>query len=95
MEALVSQPMQHSLTAEDTKYDRTPLSWAARNGHEAVVRLLKEGADLDTVDAAGVTALEHGAFNYYDAVELLLLDSRASIPPDFYGLQQLFSEELE
>ena len=27
--------------SKDTEYGRTPLWWAARNGHEAVVKLLK------------------------------------------------------
>jgi ankyrin repeat protein len=27
--------------SKDTEYGRTPLWWAARNGHEAVVKLLQ------------------------------------------------------
>ena len=33
-------------------YGQTPLSWAAENGHEAVVKLLLEkGAELDSKDS--------------------------------------------
>ncbi|KAF8421775.1 ankyrin repeat-containing domain protein, partial [Tirmania nivea] len=32
---------------KDEKYSQTPLSWAAENGHEAVVRLLLERNDVD------------------------------------------------
>jgi len=33
------------------KYSRTPLSWAAERGHEAVVKLLLDkGAKLETKD---------------------------------------------
>jgi ankyrin repeat protein len=30
------------LESKDDEYGQTPLSWAARNGHEAVVKLLLE-----------------------------------------------------
>jgi ankyrin repeat protein len=30
------------LKSKDNKYNRTPLSWAAENGHETVVKLLLE-----------------------------------------------------
>ncbi|KAJ3554767.1 hypothetical protein NPX13_g10522 [Xylaria arbuscula] len=74
---------------------RTPLSWAAENGHEAIVNLLKESADLDAVCAAGLTALQYAAFNHHNAVELLLLNHGAFTSSDFYGLRQLFSKALE
>ena len=39
------------LESKDREYSRTPLSWAAENGHEAVVKLLLEkGADLESKD---------------------------------------------
>ena len=39
------------LDSKDNIYGRTPLSWAAENGHEAVVKLLLEkGAELDSKD---------------------------------------------
>ena len=39
------------LESKDTEYGRTPLSWAAGNGHEAVVKLLLEkGAELESKD---------------------------------------------
>jgi ankyrin repeat protein len=37
------------LKSKDKKYSRTPLLWAASNGHEAVVKLLLEkGAELES-----------------------------------------------
>jgi len=39
------------LESKDDEYGQTPLSWAARGGHEAVVKLLlKKGAELESKD---------------------------------------------
>ena len=46
--------------SKDT-YGRTPLSWAAEKGHEAVVKLLLEKAvDVDSKDRKGQTPLSCG-----------------------------------
>ncbi|OCL02130.1 hypothetical protein AOQ84DRAFT_382995, partial [Glonium stellatum] len=34
--------------SKDSIYGRTPLSWAAENGHEAVVKLLLETGKVNT-----------------------------------------------
>lgn len=55
-------------------YDRTPLSWAAGNGHEIVIRLLLEnGADIDSQDNDGQTPLSWAARNVHEAAVRLLL----------------------
>ena len=40
---------------KDSSYGRTPLWWAAENGHEAVVRLLlaKDGVDVNSKNSDG------------------------------------------
>ncbi|KAI1205011.1 uncharacterized protein F4807DRAFT_444749 [Annulohypoxylon truncatum] len=67
----------------DTKlrnsYDQT-LSWAAANGHEAVVKLLLEkGADIEFKDCLGQTPLSWAAEKGREAVVKLLLEKGADI----------------
>jgi ankyrin repeat protein len=56
------------------EYGRTPLSSAARRGHEAVVRLLVERADVeaDSKDDDGRTPLSRAAESGHEAVVKLL-----------------------
>jgi Ankyrin repeats (3 copies)/Ankyrin repeat len=65
----------------ESKSGRTPLSWAAEKGHEAVVKLLVEkGAELEAKDGnSGRTPLLWAAVRGHDAVVKLLLDRGADI----------------
>ena len=55
MVKLLPEALEVDLRDDD---GRTPLSWAAGNGHEAVVKLLLEkGAELESQDGYGQTAI--------------------------------------
>jgi hypothetical protein len=68
------------IDSKDSYYGRTPLSWAAENGHEAVVRLLLKGkAEIDSKDSDDRTPLSWAAENGHEAVVRLLLEGKAEI----------------
>jgi ankyrin repeat protein len=55
-------------------YGRTPLTWAAKGGHEAVVKLLLETGkvDVNSKDMNGQTPLSWAAEGGHEAVVKLL-----------------------
>ncbi|KKP07655.1 hypothetical protein THAR02_00191 [Trichoderma harzianum] len=62
----------HGWDPEDG-YNRTPLSWAAENGHEVVVRLLlSKGADPKATDHSGLTPLSWATKGGHEAIVRLL-----------------------
>src|SRR5436305_11259860 len=61
-------------------YGRTPLSWAAGEGHEAVMKLLLEkGAQLEAKSRYGQTPLSWAAGEGHEAVVKLLLEKSAQL----------------
>jgi ankyrin repeat domain-containing protein 50 len=83
LEAVVKLLLKMGKTKIDSKddgYDQTPLSWAAKFGHEAVVKLLLDAkADINPKDDGGRTPLLWAAENGHEAVVKLLLGAKADI----------------
>ena len=67
----------------DRWYGRTPLSWAARNGHEGIVKLMlgRKDVDPDSSNKYGRTPLSCAAENGNEGVVKLLL-GRKDVHPD-------------
>ncbi|KAK4078540.1 uncharacterized protein Triagg1_2871 [Trichoderma aggressivum f. europaeum] len=72
---------------KDSRRGRTPLLWAAMNGHEAIVQLLLDkGANIDSKDSYGRTPLSYAAMKGHKAILRLLLDKGTNIDSrDNYG----------
>ncbi|GCB21065.1 ankyrin repeat domain-containing protein 50 [Aspergillus awamori] len=65
------------MNSRDSEQGLTPLSWAARNGHEAVVKLLLETkTDINIKDSRGRTPLSWAARDGHEAVVKLLLQTK-------------------
>ena len=79
MLALFCGVLPHDISIYDLKDSegRTPLSWAADNGHEAVFKLLLETGkvDVDSKDSGGRTPRSRAALNGNEAVVKLLQSS--------------------
>jgi ankyrin repeat protein len=66
------------------KYGRTPLLWAAKNGHVTIVSLLLEKrANINFSDGGGGTPLSSAAQNGHKAVVQLLLGKGANVNGEF------------
>lgn len=63
------------------KCNRTPLMYAAEQGHDCVVNLLlgKDTADVNSKDEDGLTSLSRAAANGHEACVKLLLDRHADV----------------
>ena len=73
MEILLERSYVNPCTI-DTFFGRTPLSWAAENRHEEIVRILLEPNDVDpnTADGYGQVPFSWAARNEHDRTARLL-----------------------
>ena len=75
----------------------TPLAWAARNGHDAMVKMLlgREAIDPDKPDYSGRTPLSRAAGKGHEGVVQILRDNRGSNPgrPNNYSLTRPAASE--
>jgi ankyrin repeat protein len=79
--------MGADVDSKDSKYGRTPLLFAAKEGHDVVVELLlKKDADVNSKDKYGTTPLSYAASGGHVAVLELLLEKGANVHEDNQGI---------
>ncbi|RYP16766.1 hypothetical protein DL767_010132 [Monosporascus sp. MG133] len=80
MDDLLIEDKGAAIEAKYKEYGQAPLSWAAGEGHEALVRLLVEkGAAIEAKDKEGRTPLSWAAAKGHEAVVRLLVEKGAVI----------------
>ena len=86
-EEVVLRLLQNGAKPESTDNFATPLSWAAMNGHEAVVKLLlnRDDVTINVQNQYGETPLSLAAKNGHQAIVKLLLN-RDDIATDFRNI---------
>ena len=77
---VVADPAQLDRTMDRTNLRRRPVHLAiVKRQQDALAALIRLGADIDAVDAAGLTALDQAALDGQTAMAALLVDSGATI----------------
>ena len=88
IEAMIDSGANLKLNKKD-HYGQTPFSWAAREGHETVVRLLieRDDVDINSRDDLGRTPLSWAVRNGHEAIVLLLTERDDVVvnPKDHWG----------
>ena len=80
MDDLLFKDKGASMEAKYTEHGQTPLWWAVKEGHKAVVELLAEnGADFEAKDKTGQTLLLWAAGKGHETVVRLLVENGASV----------------
>ncbi|KAG9230726.1 ankyrin repeat protein, partial [Amylocarpus encephaloides] len=79
IKSVVKLLLDNPIEADSQESDgRTPLSWAAENGHDAVLKLFLETGEIeaDSRDSDGWTPLSWAAWKGHEAVAKILLETK-------------------
>lgn len=77
---IISEDNAHQLESPSKKEQHTPLILAAIHGHTHVIQyLIKQGVDLNIMDAEGKTALLHAIIHNHFDIANILIHNRANL----------------